>query len=69
MAAPFVITGRVDGRGFYLRERHGSYTVTVASDDDPGADPWGRPADQMTLDIAEGDESDLLDSNGGTDPA
>ncbi|MDQ2882822.1 MAG: hypothetical protein M3Y48_16985 [Actinomycetota bacterium] len=25
VAAPFVITGNVDGRGFYLRERHGSY--------------------------------------------
>lgn len=58
VAAPFVITGNVDGRGFYLRERHGSYRVTIAPDDDPGADPWELPAERLTLDIAGGDDDD-----------
>jgi hypothetical protein len=44
-AAPFVITGQVDGRGFYLRERHGHYRVTVAFDDDAAADPWELPVE------------------------
>ncbi|MGH3815820.1 MAG: hypothetical protein ACRDUV_25785 [Pseudonocardiaceae bacterium] len=65
LAAPFVITGRVDGRGFYLRERHGDYCVTVADDDDPAADPWELPAERSTLDIAEGSEEDLLGPEGG----
>lgn len=69
VAAPFVITGNVDGRGFYLRERHGSYRVTIAPDDDPGADPWELPAERLTLDIAGGDDDDLTDPGGGCDVA
>lgn len=38
-AAPFVIVGTCDGRGFYLRERHGTYRVTIAPERDPGSDP------------------------------
>lgn len=68
-AAPFVITGHVDGRGFYLRERHGDYRVTVATDEDPTADPWTLPAERPTADIAEGTEEDLTDADGGCDPA
>jgi hypothetical protein len=34
-AAPLVITGVCDGHAFYLRERHGSWRVTIATDDDP----------------------------------
>ena len=65
VAAPFVITGNVDGRGFYLRERHGYYHVTIAPDDDPTADPWELPAERVTLDIADGEDDDLTGPDGG----
>lgn len=68
-AAPFVITGNVDGRGFYLRERHGFYRVTIAADDDPAADPWELPAERATLDIADGGDDDLTGPDGGYDVA
>lgn len=67
-AAPVVITGTVDGRGFYMRERHERYRVTIAPDDDPAADPWERPAECLTLDIAAGDSEDLTDPDGRFDP-
>lgn len=63
-AAPFVITGVCDGRAFYLRERHGSWDVTIASDSNPLADPWGSPRDHATIDIASGDENEFNDENG-----
>ncbi len=69
VAAPFVITGNVDGRGFYLRERHGYYRVTIAPDDDPAADPWELPAERATLDIADGEDDDLTGPDGGYDVA
>lgn len=59
---PFVIVGNADGRGFYLRERHGMYRVTIAPDDDPCADPWRLPPESPTVDIAAGDDGDLTDS-------
>ncbi|MGH3768303.1 MAG: hypothetical protein ACRDTX_24655 [Pseudonocardiaceae bacterium] len=69
VGAPFVITGNVDGRGFYLRERHGSYCVTIAADDDPAADPWELPAERATLDIADGEDDDLTGLDGRFDVA
>ncbi len=66
-AAPVVITGTVDGRGFYMRERHERYRVTIAPDDDPATDPWDLPAECLTLDIAAGDSEDLTDSDGRFD--
>ena len=69
VAAPFVITGNADGRGFYLRERHGYYRVTIAPDDDPAADPWELPAERATLDIADGEDDDLTGPDGGYDVA
>ncbi len=63
-AAPFVITGVCDGRAFYLRERHGSWTVTIASDDDPLCDPWGWPHDGTTIDIASGEADEFNDAEG-----
>ncbi len=60
-AAPHVIVGVCDGRGFYLRERHGSYRVTIAADDDPGSDPWIAEPTKPSIDIAHGDESELDD--------
>ena len=63
-AAPMVITGVTDGRAFYLRERHGSWRVTIATDDDPTADPWGSALEAPSIDIASGDESDFNDENG-----
>jgi len=69
IAAPFVITGNVDGRGFYLRERHGYYRVTIAPDDDPAADPWELPAERATLDIADGEDDDLTGPDGDYDVA
>jgi hypothetical protein len=53
--APFVLTGTVDERGFYLRERHSLWRGTIAPDEDPGADPSVH-----TLDIADGDADRLL---------
>jgi hypothetical protein len=63
-AAPLVISGVCDGRAFYLRERHGTWRVTIASDDDPLADPWGSPIDDVTIDIASGHERELDDDAG-----
>ncbi len=57
--APHVIVGVCDGRGFYLRERHGSYRVTIATDDDPGSDPWIAEPTEPSIDIAAGDEYEL----------
>ncbi len=59
LAAPFAIAGNVDGRGFYLRERHGVYRVTISGDDDPGANPWSTRNYVSQLDIAQGDGSDF----------
>lgn len=59
--APHVIVGVCDGRGFYLRERHGSYRVTIAPDDDPGSDPWFADPTELSIDIAGGDECELED--------
>jgi hypothetical protein len=58
--APFVLAGTVDGRGFYLRERHDLWRVTVAPDADPGIDPWTADPSVLTLDIADGDAARLL---------
>lgn len=58
-AAPHVIVGICDGRGFYLRERHGSYRVTIAPDGDPGSDPWVAEPTEPSIDIAGGDECEL----------
>ena len=58
-AAPHVSVGVCDGRGFYLRERHGSYRVTIAPDDDPGSDPWIAEPTEPSIDIADGDECEL----------
>ncbi|MGH3914097.1 MAG: hypothetical protein ACRDTC_11930 [Pseudonocardiaceae bacterium] len=69
VAAPFVITGNVDGRGFYLRERHGYYRVTIAPDEDPSADPWELPAERTTLDIADGEDDELTSPAGRYDVA
>ncbi|MCC5951143.1 MAG: hypothetical protein JJU45_03510 [Acidimicrobiia bacterium] len=67
-AAPFVIVGVCDGRGFYLRERHGSYRVTIAPDDDPGADPWATEPTEASIDVAAGDACEL-DDDGAFSPA
>lgn len=63
-AAPSVVVGVCDGRGFYLRERHGSYRVTIAPDDDPGSDPWTADSTTPSIDIAAGDEDELRDESG-----
>ncbi len=62
--APFVITGTCDGRAFYLRERHGAYRVTMATDDDPTTDPWAAPATEPSVDVAGGDENELRGADG-----
>jgi hypothetical protein len=63
-AAPFVITGVCDGRAFYLRERHGTWRVTIASDDDPLCDPWGGPDVGSTIDVASGEDDEFNDAEG-----
>lgn len=62
LAAPFVITGNVDGRGFYLRERHDLYRVTISGDDDPGANPWTDKDYSSQLDVVNGDSEDFADA-------
>ncbi len=66
--APFVIIGVCDGRGFYLRERHGHWRVTIAADDEPAADPWTLDVHEPTYDIATGDEDDLSGPDGAFSP-
>ncbi len=63
-AAPMVITGVCDGRAFYLRERHESWRVTIATDDDPLADPWASPLEAPSIDIASGEATDFHDDEG-----
>lgn len=58
-AAPFVIRGVVDGRGFYLRERHDLWSVVIAPDDDPLADPWTLDRDVPVIEVASGDSAAL----------
>lgn len=62
IAAPFVVTGTVDGRAFYLRERHGSYRICMA-DDTQETDLWGNQ-DATTVLVAEGDEAELRGEDG-----
>ena len=57
--APFVIVGEVDGRAFYLRERHDKYRVTIASDDHPTTNPWNAPPEEPQIDIQYGDISEF----------
>ncbi len=59
-----MLAGTVDGRGFYLRERHGLWRVTIAPDEDPGIDPWTADPSVSTLDIADGDADRLLLDDG-----
>ena len=63
-AFPFVIGGVVDQRGFYMRERSGSYRITIASDDTPLDDPWSSDAEVPTIDIAVGSEAEFRDETG-----
>jgi len=67
-AAPFVIVGTCEGRGFYLRERHGGYRVTIAPDDDPGSDPWAADPTETSIEVAAGDAVEF-DSGGFFSPA
>lgn len=62
-AAPFVIRGVVDGRGFYLRERHDLWSVVIAPDDEPLADPWSRDREVPVIEVASG-ESVALEKEG-----
>lgn len=66
--APFVIRGHVDGRGFFLRERHDLWRVEIAPDQTPNIDPWTAARDVPTITVAYGDSSEL-DQNGRFDPA
>lgn len=58
-AAPTVVSGVVDGRFFYLRERHGTWRVTLAPEDDPLLDVWDHATVRQGVDIASGSEDDL----------
>lgn len=62
-AAPAVVSGIVDGRFFYLRERHGTWRVTLAPEDDPTLDIWDHTEIRRGVDIASGSEDDLYSAN------
>ncbi|GCD19292.1 hypothetical protein CTKZ_08540 [Cellulomonas algicola] len=57
-AAPWVITGTVDDRAFYMRERGDQYTIVIASDEEPTVQPWGRP-DARAITVRTGDADDI----------
>ncbi|GAA3817072.1 hypothetical protein CSO01_36710 [Cellulomonas soli] len=57
--APWVIVGRVDGRGFRMRERSDRYAIVIAPDDSPTIDPWNAPDGTQTITVRTGDASDL----------
>jgi hypothetical protein len=57
---PLVITGVVDRRAFYLRERHDIYRVTIACAESPLDDPWRSPPEVRTIDIAEGSAGEFV---------
>lgn len=63
-AVPTVVSGVVDGRFFYLRERHGTWRVTIAPDDDPLLDVWDHTTIRQGVDIASGSEDDLYPEEG-----
>lgn len=65
--APFVVRGVVDGRGFYLRERHDLWSVVIAPDDDPLADPWVLDRSFPVIVVASG-EIGALETDGVFDP-
>ncbi len=65
-AAPWVITGTVDGRTFYMRERWDSYSIVIAPDDHPGLDVW-TSVDEPGVVVREGAISDLVAADGATD--
>lgn len=63
IACPLVVSGTLDGRFFYLRERWGEYRVCVADDEDPLRDVWADPG-APEVEVASGVESDF-DGDGG----
>lgn len=56
---PLVVSGVVDGRGCFLRERHGFFHVEVAPGDAPLRDVWRKGPEEVSLVVAEGSESEL----------
>lgn len=69
-AAPYVVRGVVDGRFFYLRERHGIWRVEIAPDDDPLLDIWENslPPEVNRVVVAEGSASTLYRDDDKTHP-
>lgn len=65
-AAPFVISGIVDGHGFYLRERHDSYSVSVSLESGFSRDLWLCGSETPSVVVASGYSDDLW-SPGGFD--
>lgn len=57
--APWVITGRVDGRRYYLRDRWDTYAIVVAPADQPDLDPWRAPDGARLVVVRKGDSSEL----------
>jgi hypothetical protein len=64
-AAPYVVRGVVDGRFFYLRERHDRWRVEIAPDDDPLLDIWANslPLEVNRVVVAEGSASTLYNGD------
>ncbi|MBB2924094.1 hypothetical protein [Cellulomonas cellasea] len=57
--APWAITGAVDGRAFYMRERWDQYEVVIAPDSDPALQPWSAPIETPTIVVRSGVITDL----------
>lgn len=58
--APWAITGRVDGRRYYLRDRWDTNTVVVSPADQPDLNPWRGPGSARLIVVRSGDSADLF---------
>lgn len=63
--APYVVRGVVDGRFFYLRERHDMWRVEIAPDNNPLLDIWVNtlPREANRIVVAEGTVSTLYNDD------
>lgn len=65
LGCPLVVSGKIDGRSFFLRERHGIYRVECAPEHAPEVDLWSSDMDGVI--VKEGVEGDLIEQ--GDPPA
>lgn len=67
VSVPFVVSGSLDGRSFYLRERHDVYDVLMSEDTSFSGDLWLADASTPVVVIRSGVSEDIS-SDGSIDP-